>query len=279
MALILWLAILASSVDERAALANYAMAKAESIELAQSANAQSYSVPVRIIEQPDSKTETDRLREQAADDREIKDLSAQERMRDIAQDTFYLSIAQVVLTVAGTMGLLYSLLLARQSTRAAIAAVQLTSKTSKDQLRAYVLIDRSGIVFHEGGGASVMITVRKGGQTPARDMVIGCSMKSDDINYPTPLPPVEFNPAMSRFSVLPNGSRDKEIGPITADQAMALAKGETIMHVWGEVRYRDIFDQNHYSRFHLVGGGKYGFQDGKALIVLGDGNEEGEYPS
>ncbi len=279
MTLILWLAILTSSLDERAALANYAIAKAESVELAQIVNAQSYSVPVRIIEQPDSKTETDRLREQAADDREIKDLSVQESLRDIAENTFNLSIAQLILTIIGTIAIIYSLRLARQSTAAAIASVQVTSQTSRDQLRAYVLVDLSGIVFNEEGGASVMVRVRNGGQTPALNMVTGCNMQCDDINYPSPFAPVKFNPAMSLFSILPNGSRDKEVGPITADQAMALAKGETIMHVYGEVRYRDIFDQNHYSRFHLVGGGTYGFRDGTALTVHADGNEEGQYPS
>lgn len=279
MALILCLTFLIGSLDVRTASIDYAdVKKNELIKVAQN-GAKSYSVPVRIIEQPDTKTDADRLREQVSEEREAKDLAIQERMRDIAQNTFYFSIVQLLLTILGTGGLLYSLLLARHSTKAAVTAVQVTSQTARDQLRAYVLVDLSRIVFNAAGGASVIITFRNGGQTPALDMVIGCRMKTDEVNHPTPYPPPEFNPQMSRFSVLPDGSREKEVGPITPLQAGALVTGETIMSVWGEVRYRDIFDRHHYSRFHLVGGGTGGFRNGTALIVHGEGNVEGEYPA
>jgi hypothetical protein len=278
MELFLVAAMIFGTVGGRDSATSYiARANAELVHLVSRIKEPLSPVPVRIVEQPDAKTDADRLREQAADDREIKDLIVQERLKDIAQNTFNLSIFQLLLTVIGTAGLLYSLRLARQSTKAAVAAVQVTTQTSRDQLRAYVLVDSNAIVFDPAGRAGVVISFRNGGQSPALDMVIGCQMKVDDINFPTDMQPVEFNPMMSRFSVLPAGTRQKEIGPVNPLQAHALAVGETIMHVWGEVRYRDIFDRHHYSRFHLIGGGKYGFQNGVALIVNGEGNIEGEY--
>ncbi|MBX5188838.1 hypothetical protein HJB86_07955 [Rhizobium sp. NZLR3b] len=249
-------------------------------QTSQPGEAQPFSVPVRIIEQPETKTETG-LREDEADARDAKDLAIQERLKDLAQDTLRLSYAQLVLAAVGTIGLLYSLFLARKSTAAAVSAVKVTRQTARDQLRPYVLVETSRVTFNQAGGASVIVTFRNGGQTPALSMVTGANMKVDDPNHPTPLPPFTFedHPLMSRFSVLPGSMREKEVGPIPAGPAGALATGEVIMHIWGEVRYSDIFGRSHFTRFHLMGGGSYGFREGMALIVRGVGNVEGEYSS
>lgn len=257
-------------------------AQVKTIRIAQTnplGESQPFSVPVRIVEQPETKTDADRLREETADARDAKDLAIQEGLKDLAQETLRLSYAQIILAALGTIRLFYSLFLARRSTAAAISALELTRQMARDQLRPYVLVDTSRVSFDQTGGASVIITFRNGGQTPAVAMVTVANMKVDDPNYPTPFPPISFeDPSLkSKFSLLPESMREKQVGPIAAGPARALASGEVIMYIWGEVRYSDIFGRSHYSRFHLVGGGPYGFDEGMALIVHGVGNVEGEY--
>lgn len=237
----------------------------------------SFSVPVRIIEQPDTETDSDRERQAQQDLLDTENLEIQRQVISLGQRTYNLSVAQLVLSALGALGLLVTILLTRKSTKVASEAVSLTKQMMQHQLRAYVLVETTQIKFDTDGSARVLILFRNGGQTPALNVHIGCEMKADEVGSPTPLRPVVFDQTMSKFSVLPDGMRQKIVGPITHEQAKALYLGETVMDVWGEVRYDDIFGEQHFSRFHLTGGGGHGFGDDEALIVHSQGNEEGSF--
>src|SRR5690349_15352025 len=72
-----------------------------------------FSVPVRILEQADSKTDADRMREAEVDQRDKEDLVTQQEMSKFAQWTFFLSVGQFVLAIIGAFGLLITLVLTR----------------------------------------------------------------------------------------------------------------------------------------------------------------------
>ncbi|BCG77800.1 hypothetical protein [Mesorhizobium sp. 113-3-3] len=82
---------------------------------------QPFSVPVRILEEPEE-AESTKLEKQEAAQREIDDLAAQQGVDQSTKKLVLLTIAQTVLAFFGTIALLYSLLLNRKATYAAVEA-------------------------------------------------------------------------------------------------------------------------------------------------------------
>ena len=170
---------------------------------------------------------------------------------------------------------------AREATKAAIDGTEaafeanaIASRNAERQLRAYVLVESSQVLIDENGLGGVLLTFKNSSQTPAIDLVIACHMKVELVGSLTELEPVQFNPTASKFSVSASGGRDKKVGPVQPSIVGALQSGQSQMIIWGEARYSDIFGRPHWSRFHLVCGGPYGFVHGQTAIVAGSGNDE-----
>ncbi|MEV6576501.1 hypothetical protein, partial [Streptomyces sp. NPDC051577] len=67
-------------------------------------------------------------------------------------------MAQLLLSVAGAIGLFMTIVLTRKSTKVASEAVSLTKQMMQHQLRAYVLVEQTQVHADPSGLAGVIIT-------------------------------------------------------------------------------------------------------------------------
>ncbi len=140
---------------------------------------------------------------QAAEEREKDDLIAQRSMASSAEDLVGLTLGQILLGIAGVGLLFYTLHLTRQANRAAIRAakaaedaVEATTDTAKQQLRAYISSGRILWRTYETGepkqvtGYGVAIEWKNNGATPARrgraaaNLTITKDSLPQDFKYP-----------------------------------------------------------------------------------------------
>lgn len=148
---------------------------------------ESFSLPVRIVDGP-PRTAEDAAKEAQTDKRETDDLVAQQSMAQSTEQIVWLSIAQLVLGVASTMALLYSLHLNRWSARNAMEANRFTRDAidyehanAQRELRAYIGVTEVSLIVPgqykpqttegETADTSLLIRYRNFGQTPASDLV------------------------------------------------------------------------------------------------------------
>lgn len=234
-----------------------------------------FSVPVRILEQADNKTDADRMREAEADQRDKEDLVTQQEMSKFAQWTFFLSVGQFILAIIGALGLLITLVLTRrslvaaeQATKTSVQAVTLTQKISERELRAYVLVEETEIRYLPNGASEVIIGFKNTGQTPALDLVTE-AWHYDVFDGRQ----IVRSPQASKFSIGAGASRFKHVGPIGPDTTTLLRNGQLRMDITGIADYRDVFGRQHWTKFHLVCGGASGFEPGGAH-VHSENNEE-----
>lgn len=214
-----------------------------------------FSIPIRVIDAP-AQTQADILRLQQAEQRDIEDLAAQRAMAKSAEETVWLAKLQLLLTVIGTIGVLWSLNLSRVATRAAIAAVTLSRDTAERQLRAYLYLHSCRIVEFDGG-YNLEAEIKNGGQTPAYDVRVMTESYFDD--YPDGGDRPHYEPLDTHSST---------VGPnhniISAQRLLTNAKEEFFGKVrtgergfWfqGKVVYTDAFGKPRFLKFrHVLGG-------------------------
>lgn len=97
-----------------------------------------FSVPVRILEEPEESESAER-EQQKATQREIEDLLAQQSMADSTKEIVFWTRLQVVLATLGTIALIYTILLNRKATLAAIRAAD-TARDAIGVERAWILL-------------------------------------------------------------------------------------------------------------------------------------------
>lgn len=131
---------------------------------------------------------------------------------------------------------------AREGTKAANAAVQVTRDMAARELRAYVGIEITGLEFQRGAnnaiGCKVRYTLRNFGQTPAYNVRVD----SDFRLAPAPLledfaPPIKN--AMDFNAALNPGETSG--GTIEKGQSLDGRKAGDKLYIFAVVRYRDIF--------------------------------------
>ena len=234
----------------------------------------SLSIPVRIVQQPDTETEADRVRQTEQDNRDKENLAVQKELANLASKTLQLSFWQLILGIVGAFGLLFTLILTRRSVRAAEEATVTTREMMRRQLRAYVLVEQVTIVAADNTNTKfgILVRFRNGGQTPAIGLEVIANIQTININdnkIPQ-LPKHQNRP----FSILPGGKRDKLLGWLPADHAAELAAGICQMDVIGIATYDDTFGGRHTCHFRYEGGGAHGFLIGSELGAHPVGNYE-----
>lgn len=145
---------------------------------AEQRNPAPFSVPVRILENPEQ-SEADKRSQQEASQREIEDLAAQQGMAKGTQDIVWLNKLQLALAFAGTLALLYSIALNRRATNAAVQgnantlqAIDQEQKNAQRQLRAYLYVSAIALGYSAPAKLQIQMTYKNFGQTPAKSVRI-----------------------------------------------------------------------------------------------------------
>jgi len=125
--------------------------------------------PVKIVSEP-AKSAEDIAAEKASQKHEADDLVAQQSVANSTVYIVWVSIAQLVLAIAGTGVLLYTIGLNRKATDAAVKAVDATVNVGRDQSRAYVHLERAEFRIRPDNpyGPTLTLVVKNSGQTPAK---------------------------------------------------------------------------------------------------------------
>lgn len=167
---------------------------------------------------------------------------------------------------------------ASESARLAGEASSQAAEIAKKQLRAYVLVEGSGLTCDAGGQhldyvlpnsrPIGSIGFKNTGQTPALDLQAHVRIGI----RPQPAAPesfalVEMPPASVMSLGAGHSSRSMAVAPapISSQSVQNLASGTEAIYVYGEIRYRDIFGDSHVSEFRLRN--KSGFFDGSMTFT------------
>jgi hypothetical protein len=149
-------------------------------------------------------------------------------------------------------------------------------RTTRAQLRAYVLTARTIVTNVAQGVPEAEVTIKNFGQTPAYNVI---SVKGFYVGpYPsTPnfiITDREFaNPSLSREVLGPGGTAvSADAGPLTPEQRASLTNGTGIIYVYGEIRYRDAFGRQQWTRYRYMMGGPVGLR-GDQMAACAEGNE------
>jgi hypothetical protein len=174
-----------------------------------------------------------------------------------------------------------------------VATVAVLVRTARRQLRAYVYLDEATVFAADVNGAVIlpqaqlsvgtrptaMIKFKNTGQTPAYDV----AMYGEVAFAPWPLEPIrlpaiDFARGATKESLGPGAVRNKwhippdHIPAITDADITRLQNGELALFVYGEVRYKDVFRKNRFTRYRYFTGGPTGLR-GLSLAGHDEGNE------
>ncbi len=172
--------------------------------------------------------------------------------------------------------------------------VEDAERTAVRQLRADVFVENARIVAADansnfiepnrtifaGGGTGVVIEFRNFGQTPAYDAQATISTELVDWPLITELvPKARFDdPKISKASMGPSSNRAIfwVSGVVLSTEVLGdLRSGKKAIFVFGEIRYRDAFGNDRFTRYRFYTGGPLGVM-GPSLAAHTDGNEADE---
>lgn len=219
--------------------------------------------------------EPGRASDEATENREDKDLKAQQSMADSAVAMLALTRWQIAVGLLGIAGLAWTIHYSRETARAAVAATQLAENTAVAQLRAYVHVASvtGALPNGEGGVFAVSVEVRNFGQTPARNVrtwlavwPAGYPDAGDFANAPRDL----GVPA----TLAPGGhvSLIHGIGPILSWLATFRA-GTHAVYAYGRITYTDAFGNERFTNYRLVCYGPRVAGGNGAFDLCREGNE------
>jgi hypothetical protein len=165
---------------------------------------------------------------------------------------------------------------------ALIATIWVMIENGRRQLRAYVLTSSAKMVhgIKDDGIPEVHVVIKNSGQTPAHDMmsVGGIAFEA----YPPPPRPY-FTVSDQDFlsfgkTQMPLGPGDDTLAifgakrPFNPAERASLIAGTGACWVHGEIRYRDIFGRNQWTKYRMMLGGPVGIRGGN-LVGCEGGNE------
>jgi hypothetical protein len=228
-----------------------------------------FSVPVRILENPDGAKHT-LERETKSDQHDVDDLDAQRKAADAAERSAAATewqkiptLVQISIAVLGTIGLIGSLVLNSRATNAAIAANAYTLKAieqeqmnTRIQLRPYVYVSDAAIYWAEDYAAIIVeINFKNFGQTPAKKMSVWVDFAvghivEDKMDFGRRNDHVFSNvddiaPTHLRNYISPN----QEIGQ---DDRVKVSDSNLAVYVWGTVTYYDAYGSSYALEFRRV---------------------------
>ena len=253
--------------------------------------ADEFSVPVRIIESPEAQAST-QAREKNSSDHDAADLEAQRKAADAAERSAIAAEWQVwpawvqmalagigaFVGICGLIALIYSLVLNRRATNAAIQGNQLTLKAIEQEqtnaqkaLRAYIGVESGGITLGVNGEAAVAgILIKNFGQTPAKEMKFWIEMKFLNSNEIMELPIPLDDAQQSKSTINPGFIVFSEFGrPFAERELDSVRSGQSALFVRGRIDYLDVFDEKRFTEISLKMSGMEGPFDRNKPEALG----------
>ena len=218
------------------------------------------------------------------------DLIERRRMVDAAENQVAASIIAVLLLFLTLTATAWAACAAGVAAKAARDSVKIAAETAQRQLRAYLGLTNAGIEGVSIGCVPVAsFSVMNTGQTPAYDVRL-----SGDITIgPHPLPEGVGLPAPGVDGTDPSAATQQPgqtMGMLGASQRMyrredfgreipeeivtALGDGTKVIYVYGEITYRDAFDDRWTMRYRYI---CRGLTDTKGLYI--ESIEETKDPS
>ena len=220
---------------------------------------------------------------------EISDLKAQEGMAFWAKTMFWATVAAVVITFIGILlikrtleetkraaiaaeGMLDE---AKETTKAAQAAIEATSKTAERQLRAYVQVENIQLELPPAaqvGGRKfvIVINIKNSGQTPAKDHRVRGKYFFAKEYESSRFGPFSCMPETGPAPISPQGTSAVTIVPDqTGKDWQNFTNGNTRLFVYGQITYQDAFENKWETTFRMV----KDYDIVKAFSVLPEGNE------
>ncbi len=211
-----------------------------------------------------------------------EDLDAQRRMAVAAEGLVSLTNTQIIIASIGSGLVLVAIAIAfwaaLEARRAAIATartVKVTSDTAERQLRAYVHISQPTITLNEDGTAAINIRIENAGRTPAHHLIwwekagVGAHDLKTELRSDNPDP--EY---VSGLVLQAGGSADHDVKLNILnieENREAIANSESAIFIYGNIKYRDIFNKEHTTRFQLAYSGPW--EGTKRLATCEKGNE------
>lgn len=161
----------------------------------------------------------------------------------------------------------------------------LSSDTAQRQLRAYVCVNSALLKFSQPEVPEVQIHLKNSGQTPAYEVRgwIHIWIEKYPLKISLPEPPEGFQ--KSKEIMGPGSTRTYVIAkkpPIPSQSLPLLGTTEGTIYAYGEVRYKDAFGGERYTKYRLIYGGSEGVRksrpDAEGLVTAllkpdSDGNE------
>ena len=158
---------------------------------------------------------------------------------------------------------------------ATMASVGQMRDTAQRQLRAYLCIAGGQMRFPSPDAPEAEVMIKNFGQTPAYNVRQWIHMWITDhpLRAALPEPPQDFKMSVD---VLGPGSYSTMLmpkqPPVPAASIPLLGTSEGTIFIYGEVRYRDVFGKDRFTKYRLIYGGQAGVHDGR-LKPDSEGNE------
>jgi hypothetical protein len=193
---------------------------------------------------------------QTADDYTKRDVAAQERMAEGTEELVRLTDRQNVIT-AVEAGLLlitivftaWAAIAASRAAGAADKAVEVTSNTARRQLRAYIAAKECVINWENERTIRAVVTLINTGQTPAYQVKAWLGIGDDpEGRPPQSVPHTSKNDVGSGLTSHIIGRN----GPMSEDLWGRIRSRKTLFYFWGEMTYRDVFDDEHITSFRFM---------------------------
>lgn len=175
-----------------------------------------------------------------------RDLCQQWRMAEAAQDLYQITKLEVFALALTVFFTAYAAIAAARAAGAANKAVEVTERTAKSQLRAYVTVEDNQINV-VGNGIDARIAVINCGQTPAYRLRGWLNVEIHERDSAKDLPIEPIDPSTASTVLGPNlkSTVTRSYQPLPIDAA-----GKEIC-VWGRVEYTDIFGNDHWTEFRV----------------------------
>lgn len=207
-------------------------------------NSLMFDLPVRVLEMPPV-TEDEKQEKLVARDWEHRDILAQESMAKSTYKILFWSVVQLIFTATGTAALIYSLLLNRRATNAAIDVVKAE--------RAWILYKDIAVNPFFGDAAEpnrltkwvLTIRWRNGGRSPATDVVFASCIKFAGAGAPPPEFKLDSENKDGFTSSLGQEAETNGMPiDIRAEEYRDVLNNKRDLFVYGKVQYRDVYSSH-----------------------------------
>lgn len=258
--------------------------------------AHQFSLPVRIIQSQEDASSA-KAREAKSDEHDAKDLDAQIRSADAAQEQVRLTQLSLVLAAIGTIGLIVSLAYNRKAIWAAAEANETARKAiaqeqinAQKQIRAYLQISEAAIQRIQVGtvpgqptqpGIGIFTKIKNFGQSPAIEFQTWIESKILPKDEPAPTTTIPPDARMSKTFLGAGLDIKSHFGyAVSPEQFDSILRGDSLIWVAGIMKYKDVFGISHTVTFlsRATGPESNVFDNDKSAIgwsldAHGSGNE------